>query len=71
MRLEPLKQHDPRTELREAFSRFADARDSEDPNLAIQSLACGLEHLCFALGSQFNIKLDEPEKMSSEHYKSA
>lgn len=62
MKLEPLKQHDPRSELREAFSRFADARDTSDPALAIQSLACGLEHLCFALGSQFNVKLDDSEQ---------
>ena len=70
MRLDPLKQHDPRTELREAFSRFADARESSNPQQAIQSLACGLEHLCFALGSQFSIKLDGPEEEDTENQKS-
>ena len=65
MNLKPLKQDDPESELREAFNRFADARETDDPNLAIKSLACGLEHLCFALGSQFNIKLDDSEQTNA------
>ncbi len=65
MQLEPLKQYDPRTELREAFGQFADARDAKDLDLAVKHLACGLEHLCFALASQYSVKLDDSEQVEA------